>query len=490
MAANVALNLVGQLAPALAAVLAMPFLVSGLGAERLGVLSLAWVAVGAFTLLDFGLGRSLTLEVSRKLALGRGEDVPAVVQGTLIVLAVVGVGGAATLAVARVRLLAALGVPAALAPEVEYAILGVCLAAPFMTVSAGMRGVLEAYGRFDLSNLVRVPLGVLTYLGPALALPFSRSVAVSVGVLVTVRVLGAAAFLVCVRALAGGGSGWHVEWHHLRAVVSSGWWMNVANLAGVALTYVDRLILGAMLSLAAVAFYATPQELVGKLTVVPVALSAVLFPALSSAQARQSTDLVGLFSRGLTYTFVLLLPVVMVAAALAPEWLGAWLGGEFARESARPAQWLLLSVLLQSLAITPLNLLQAIGHAPVTAWLQLLQLPLFVCAMWWAVSVAGITGAAGVWAARMLLDLTLLLAMARRYAPTVSGAIRSWVIVVPLTAVWFVAVTRLEALAARGGLLAVGLLAFAVYAPRLVGGNDLTQLRALLTRRFRPQGAR
>lgn len=490
MATNVALNLVGQLAPALAAVLAMPFLVSGLGPERLGVLSLAWVAVGAFTLLDFGLGRSLTLEISRKLALGRVQDVPALVQGTLILLAVVGVGGAAALALGRFRLLAALGVPAALAPEVEFAILGVCLAAPFMTVSAGVRGVLEAFGRFDLSNLVRVPLGVLTYLGPALALPFSRSVAVSVGVLVVVRVLGAVAFLVFVRAQAGGGGGWRVEWHHVRAVVSKGLWMNVANLAGVALTYVDRLILGAVLSLAAVAFYATPQELVGKLTVVPVALSAVLFPALSAAGARQSPDVVRLFSRGLTYTFVLLLPVVMVAAALAPEWLGAWLGGEFARESARPAQWLLLSVLLQSLAITPLNLLQAIGHAPVTAWLQLVQLPLFVGGMWWAVSVAGITGAAFVWAARMLLDLTLLLAMARRYAPPVASAIRSWAIVVPVTAGWFVAVTRLDALPARAGLLAIGLLAFAVYAPRLIGRDDLTQLRAMVTRRVGPQDGR
>ena len=88
----------------------------------------------------------------------------------------------------------------------------------------------------------------------------------------------------------------------------------------------------------------------------------------------------------------------------------------------------------------------------------------------------------------MLLDLTLLLAMARRYAPPVAGAIRSWAIVVPVTVGWFLAVTRLDAFSARSGLLAGGLLAFAVFAPRLIGRDDLTRLRAMIARRVGPQG--
>jgi len=487
MATNVALNLFGQLAPALAAAIAMPFLVRGLGAERLGVLSLAWVAVGAFTLLDFGLGRSLTLEVSTRVAVGELAAIPVVVQGTLMLLAIVGLAGAGVLALSGPWLIETLAVPGALVPEVRLAVLGVCVAAPFMTVSAGLRGVLEAFGRFDLSNIVRVPLGVLTYVGPALALPFTHSVAVSVGVLAVVRILGAAALFLLVRAHAGGGDRWQVEWRHLRTVVSTGMWMNVASMAGAVLAYVDRFILGAMLSLSAVAFYSTPQELVGKLTVVPVALSGVLFPALSSARARASDEVAGLFSRGLTYTFALLVPAVAIAAALAPEWIDLWLGSEFARESAHAVQWLLLSVLLQSLAITPLNLLQAVGHAQVTAWLQVIQLPLFVAAMWYAVSVAGITGAAFVWAARMLLDLTLSLTMSHRFAPAVAQSIRPWTLVVPLTVAWFITLAALTSLPARGALLAFGLAAFAAFLPRLIGAEDLHYLRGLATRRFRGQ---
>lgn len=475
-ATNVAFTLLGQLAPALAAAIAMPWLLRGLGAERLGVLSLAWVAVGAFGLLDLGLGRSLTLDVARRLALGTVDEIPAVIRGTFVMLGLAGVVAGSGVVAARGLLLEALAVPAHLREEVAAALTGIAIAAPFMTASAGLRGVLEAYGRFDLANAVRVPLGVLTYLGPMLVLPFTTSVAGAVYALASVRVAGTMALFILVRRQVGGGGG-RLEWRHLRGVMATGWWMNVATVAGVALSYVDRLVLGRVLSLAAIAFYATPQEVIGKLTVVPVALSSVLLPALSSASARQSGELTRLFSRGLTYTFALLFPVAAIGAALAPEWLALWLGAEFSRASSQAARWLLLSVMLQSLAISPLNLLQAAGRANVTAWLQLLQLPLFVVALVLVVPRFGIDGAAFVFAARMLVDLTLLLISSRRYVPDVAPALGIWRWVIPATAAWF-ALIQTPALTARLVLLALGLLVYAATLPRLLGRDDMAHWRA------------
>lgn len=484
LATNVGFTLLGQLAPAVAATVTMPWLLHGLGTERLGVLSLAWVAVGAFGLLDFGLGRSLTLEVSRRLALGDAADVAPVVHGTLALLGGAGIAAGVLLVGARFFVLQSLAIPPGLHPDVSAALTGVAIAAPFMTASAGLRGVLEAYGRFDLANAVRVPLGVLTYLGPALVLPFTDSVAAAVAALAAVRVAGTVALLSLVRRQLPPRSGWGVQWRHLRSVAATGWWMNVATMTGAALAYVDRFVLGSLLSLAAVAYYATPQELIGKLTVVPVALSAVLLPALSSADARQSGEVAVLFARGLTYTFVLLAPIAAVGAALAPEWLGLWLGGDFAREGTTASQWLLLSVVLQSLAIAPLNLLQAVGRAQVTAWLQVIQLPLFVAALWLAVPRFGIAGAAFVWAARMLLDVTLLLVAARRLAPAVAPHLTVWALTIPATAIWFGAVVAAPSLAARAGLLAAALIAVALALPLLIGRDDLARWRMLISTRF------
>lgn len=60
-------NLVGTGLPMLVAIPAIPALISGLGAARFGVLTLAWVVVGYFSLFDLGLGRAMTQLVAEKL---------------------------------------------------------------------------------------------------------------------------------------------------------------------------------------------------------------------------------------------------------------------------------------------------------------------------------------------------------------------------------------------------------------------------------------
>jgi O-antigen/teichoic acid export membrane protein len=484
-AANVGFNLIGLVAPAAAAVFTMPILLRELGTLRLGFLTLAWVAVGAFTLLDFGLGRSLTREVSRKLAGGHHNQVRPLVVAAVAVLGGLGILVAGAVALSRDWLLSVLDVPAPLLTEVWWSIIGVAVAVPLLTVSSGARGVLEAYGRFDLANLVRVPLGILTYVGPLLVLPFTTSLAAAVGVLAGVRAAGAAMLVFMAFQLASGSP--HpapMTWRHVSEVVSTGLWMTVANVAGAVLTYIDRFVVGTMTSVGALTLYATPQELVGKLNVVPVALGSVLFPALSSAGERGTAEVPQLYFRGLAYTFVLLFPPVAFATALAPEWLTLWLGPEFGRGSYAAVQWLCLAALLQSLAITPLNLLQALGHAPLTAWLQVLQLPVFVAGLWAATRTAGIEGAAFVWAARMFVDLTLLLAVSRRVVPGAAPIVRTWWPPLVITTLGFVAVTFVPSWQGRTGGLALGLCVFALSLPRLLGKEDLAHARRLLSHRF------
>jgi hypothetical protein len=57
-------NLLGQSLPVIAAFLFVTLLVQGLGVERLGILSLAWMLIGYFSLFDLGMGGALTRMVS------------------------------------------------------------------------------------------------------------------------------------------------------------------------------------------------------------------------------------------------------------------------------------------------------------------------------------------------------------------------------------------------------------------------------------------
>ena len=68
---NALLNLVGHLAPLLAALIFVPPLISRLGTERFGFLALAWVLVGYFSLFDLGLGRTLSRLVAERIGTPR-----------------------------------------------------------------------------------------------------------------------------------------------------------------------------------------------------------------------------------------------------------------------------------------------------------------------------------------------------------------------------------------------------------------------------------
>src|SRR3546814_621694 len=93
MFANVVWNAVGTGAPLLAGVIALPTLVTTLGVERFGVLSLAWVVVGYFSFFDLGLGRAMTQLIAERVGSGSENEVPAIAQTGMNVMAMLGVAG-------------------------------------------------------------------------------------------------------------------------------------------------------------------------------------------------------------------------------------------------------------------------------------------------------------------------------------------------------------------------------------------------------------
>jgi O-antigen/teichoic acid export membrane protein len=193
---NVLRSLAGQIAPGLAAVVALPYLLRGLGADGLGVLHVTWAVVGYFSLLDIGIGRALTQAVAASLARRDLEGLGSLVFTGCAALAAVGLAGAVVFGVSADWMAGSLfGVTGALRSDAVAAFQLVALSVPLVTVSSGARGALEAQQRFDLVNRVRIPMGVLIYAAPAAALVFSRSVAVAAGIAVAVRSCGAVALL-------------------------------------------------------------------------------------------------------------------------------------------------------------------------------------------------------------------------------------------------------------------------------------------------------
>jgi O-antigen/teichoic acid export membrane protein len=419
LARNVVWNLIGSGAPILVAVFCIPVLAKGLGTDRFGVLALAWALIGYASLFDLGLGRALTQLVAKKLGAGEDQQVPALVWTSLILMLLLGFAGAVVaVAVSPWLVHRVLNIPSSLQRETLYSFYLVGLSIPVIISTAALRGYLEAQQRFDLINALRVPMGVFTFVGPLLVLPFSKSLFPIVAVLIAGRLIAwVAHFLLCVRVTPALGHG--IAWRREVAgpLVRLGGWMTVTNIVAPLLVTFDRFLIGALLSISAVAYYATPYEVVTKLWLFSGALVGVMFPAFSASSIQDRNRMALLFGRSVKYVLLVLFPVVLLIVVLAQDGLRIWLGTEFAHHSVHVLQWLAVGVLINSIAQVAAALVQGVGKPELTAKLHLIELPLYMALLWWLTKTHGIEGAAIAWTARAAFDALFLFILAKHVLP-------------------------------------------------------------------------
>jgi O-antigen/teichoic acid export membrane protein len=420
LARNVVWNLLGTVAPLLVAVPAVPRLIRAMGTDRFGVLTLAWVVIGYFGLFDFGFGRALTKLVAEKLGTGESEDIPGLFWTSLALMLVSGcVGGGVIAALSPWMVHSILRIPAAIQDETLRAFYLLAASLPVVIASAALRGFLEAHQRFGMSNAVRIPLGVFTFAGPFVVLPLSVSLVPMVGALAVVRLASCLVlFGLCIKVEPDLMAAMHVQWGLAKSLFRFGGWMTVSNVVSPLMVSVDRFLIGAVASISAVAYYATPWEAVTKLLLVPGAIVGVLFPAFSTGFVQDRAKTWLLFLRAVKYTALALLPFLLIAVVFAREGLTLWLGADFARHSAVVLQWLAVGVFFNGIAYVPYALTQGAGRPDLTGKLHLMELPAYTAVLWLLVRARGIDGAAMAWTARVVVDAVVLLWFAYRVLRT------------------------------------------------------------------------
>jgi len=411
VALNSLWNLAGQSSPLLLAAFAIPLLIRQLGVDRFGVLTIAWILVGYLGLLDLGIGRATTKLLAEKMALGNSEGVTSLIGTAVFSMTLLGICLGIILAALTPWLShSALKIPFPLQRETLRSLYWMALAIPFVTLANGLRGMLEAHQSFGVISVMRVGLGAITYLGPLAVLPFSRNLVPVVLTLVVARLVSCGLyFWICERSMTNFSLAVAWEYKSFSELLGFGGWITASNIISPIMVYLDRFLIGSLVSMAAVAYYTTPFELVTKLWIVPASLAGVLFPAFSETLAVGNNDRAGsLYESGVSSIFVMLFPLILAVILFAPEGLHLWLGAEFAKRSARVLQILAIGVFINSLANVPYALLQASGRPDLTAKLHLIELPLYAGLLYWTIRFQGIAGAATAWVFRLSAEAAIL----------------------------------------------------------------------------------
>jgi len=376
-----------------------------------------------------------------------------------------------------------LRIPPDLHSEARAAFYLLAVSLPFVVSGTAFRAVLEAYQRFAVVNVVRGFLGISTLLGPLLVLPLSNNLALAVSTIVLARIITTIAFYWLCRDTVQEWRGYKFASVHVRSLARFGSWMTVSNIVGPLMVYMDRFLIGTLISVTAVAYYAIPYEMVTKLWVIPGALVGVLFPALASSLRGDRERARVLYRRGITYNYLMLFPIVLTVVTFAKEGLNAWLGQEFAYHGTAVLQLLAVGVLINSLANLPFALIQANGRPDITAKIHVIELPFYLGALWVSVQYLGIIGAALVWTGRVLVDAVVLFFVARRVFDGRWGDARLWTTLIAVSAIALAALPILPG-AIKTPVFGISIVGFFATAWWIVLAKDI---RVFMARRLTVQ---
>lgn len=405
-------NFVGSAVPVVLALVTVPLYLKLIGAERYGVLSIAWLLLGYFGLFDLGLGRATAF----RIAALRDADSQARADtfwAALTFNVAVGIIGGAILWVAALLFFThGFKVDEALRPEILASIPLLAMSVPVATLTGVLTGALTGRERFLETNIISttstvlfqlIPLTLAATHGPNLVLLLSGALVAKVVALLLVGYR-------CHREITGGNRR-RFNKNEASILMRYGGWVTLTSMFGPMLVIVDRFAIGAVLGAVAVTAYNVPFQLAKQVTIVPGALSNALFPRFSAATEHERRASTRTATRSLSA--LISLPVLGGLFLMQP-FLNTWVGTSLAEQAAPVGRIMLIGFWANAFAYLPYMQLQAAGRPDLVTKMLLLEIPPYLATLYFAMTHFGLEGAALALSARYILDYFLLTIAAGR----------------------------------------------------------------------------
>lgn len=404
---KLAWNLVGAVLPSITGLLSIPWIVSALGNERTGLLLLVWSLIGYASILDFGISRGLTLKVAEYNAAGQFEKVTKVSWTGLITLFIFGV----CLSLVTLNLVDSasskwLNVSPPNVKDFAYCLYISAISLPIIVLCAAFRGILEGLNDFELSNKIKIPLGIWTFLCPAIVLPFSDKLSDIVIALVVGRIFAFTAYvLFCKKFLPFSAA--TIDITELKNILLFSGWITVSNVISPLMATLDKYLVASFVAAKSVAFYAVPSEILNRILVVPHAISGVLFTSLVEKHSLKQ-NVVSVIRINYQIVFLVITAPLFVTVIFGKFFLEKWINLDFANQAYSSLAIVTIGLHANAIAHIPSTALQSRGLSRTTALNHCIELPFFLIVFFLLYKDFGILAAATAWSLRAIADFFLL----------------------------------------------------------------------------------
>ncbi len=417
---NSVYNLIGMALPLIVGVIAIPFAIRGLSKDVFGILTLVWVILGYLSLLDFGIARASTKYTSEFLRNNNRHQISDVFWTSIIINIILGCTTALMFYfLCPVLVRNVLNIEPDLHPVAISTFRLLSFFLPILLISVTIKGMLGAAQRFDLVNLVHIPLNISSFIVPALTYLISMDLFKVTLIILILRMVGAQTYLIlCLRI--------YPECRHLprlkqdvlKRLFSYGGWVTITGFISPLLVNIDRFFVGSMLTMQSLTFYSAPLEALQRMRIVPQAIMNTLFPEFSQGlQQDNENRLTILYWKAFKIILLLTGIFCVITGIFASDILSLWLGSEFVESSTQLVQIFSIGVFFNLMAHVPFTFLQGIGRPDIPAKFHIIEAPIYILMLWLFVAKFGLIGAAIVWSFRVLADFILLFIKSVQYLP-------------------------------------------------------------------------
>jgi O-antigen/teichoic acid export membrane protein len=345
-ALNVGMNWAAMVVGMVVPFFLTPIVIRSLGTVAYGVWILAVSTVAYLGLLDLGLRSAVIRYVSKADALGRTDEAQSAISAALwfrILLAVVAVVLSFALALVFPHLFK---VPNGLERPAQITVLMCAFAIAITLVSGVFGAVLSAIHRFDILSGVMVMQTVAKAVGVILILRSGRGLIAlaywefAVTLLAGLVTWGAAVkiFPAC-RVKLGRPDIKTIKMIWLYSLTTF-----IIVIAVQVVFNTDNIVVGALVSVGAVAFYSIGGSLVAYSRQVVSSVATTFIPMASNLEASgNSEELQQLLLKGTQATLALALPVSLVLLFRGKTFIGLWMGHQYSDVAGTVLQILMIS---------------------------------------------------------------------------------------------------------------------------------------------------
>ena len=389
-------NISGSALPAIASLLSIPFLISALGAEGFGLVTLVGSVVGYFSVLDVNFSAGAIKFLAQHHAAGdRIRFAETFWFGACFYLGLgmvgaVGIFLSGDWVVQHVFHLTAPNSASALG-ALQIGALGFALT----QIQSYLLVVPQSLQRYDVSAKSEAVFGMLVNLASVLAALAGLGISGVITARVGVAFLNVVYLLLMLRGLK---IDLRPVWPRAdvrRQLSHFSAYAYLSKLASTLHQHADKLIIGALAGPLALTYYTVPATLASRILGLSFRLSSVIYPmasALAAAQRLQELRPIYLgATRYITYINLVALGMIVLAG---DEFLHHWVGEEFVATGYPVLVLMTLALLVDSLTNIPSMVNDALGHPAISGRFSLARCVIGVSLVTLATYYGNILGAA------------------------------------------------------------------------------------------------